>query len=159
MDQFNFNNWPYSNFEQLNLDSILDIVKNTVESVENKQDAPADPGTAGQVLGLDEQLQPVWVDQSGGGGGGSGEDGVTFIPAVSQEGIISWTNDGGLPNPEPVNIKGPQGETGATGPQGETGATGPQGPQGPAYTLTAADKAAIVSDVLAALPTWTGGSY
>ena len=29
-----------------------------------------------------------------------------------------------------VNIRGPQGATGATGPQGPTGATGPQGPQG-----------------------------
>lgn len=37
--------------------------------------------------------------------------------------------------------------------------TGPQGPQGPAYTLTAADRAEIVDEVLDALPTWTGGSY
>ena len=36
----------------------------------------------------------------------SGEDGVTFIPAVSPEGVISWSNDKGLPNPEPVNIGG-----------------------------------------------------
>ena len=61
--------------------------------------------------------------------------------------------------------QGPQGATGATGPQGPqgetgaTGATGPQGPQGPAYTLTAQDKADIVDAVIAALPTWTGGSY
>ena len=46
---------------------------------------------------------------SGGGGGG---DGVTFYPSVSSEGVISWTNDGGLPNPEPVNIKGPPGPSG-----------------------------------------------
>jgi hypothetical protein len=32
--------------------------------------------------------------------------------------VISWTNDGGLPNPDSVNIKGPQGETGQTGPAG-----------------------------------------
>lgn len=72
------------------------------------------------------------------GGGGTG-DGATFFPSVSEEGIISWTNDGGLPNPAPVDIKGPKGDTGeqgATGPQGpkgeqgETGATGPQGEQG-----------------------------
>ena len=85
MDQFNFNNWPYSNFEQINLDSILDIVKNTVESVESKQDAPADPGTAGQVLGLDEDLQPVWVDQTGGGGSVlsvNGKSGVVVLDAA-----------------------------------------------------------------------------
>lgn len=75
--------------------------------------------------------------------------------------------------------KGDKGDTGATGPQGEPGAqgekgdkgdTGAQGPQGEpgadGYTpvkgidyWTTADKAEIVDDVLAALPTWTGGSY
>ena len=44
--------------------------------------------------------------------------GATFTPTVSSDGVISWTNDGGLPNPEPVDIKGPQGATGATGPAG-----------------------------------------
>ena len=56
--------------------------------------------------------------------------GATFTPTVSSDGVISWTNDGGLPNPESVNIKGPQGATGPQGPQGETGATGAAGPQG-----------------------------
>lgn len=44
-----------------------------------------------------------------------GEDGATFIPSVSEEGIISWTNDNDLPNPEPRSIKGPQGEKGDRG--------------------------------------------
>lgn len=39
-----------------------------------------------------------------------GPDGTTFRPHVSEEGIISWTNDGGKPNPAPVNIKGPKGD-------------------------------------------------
>ena len=42
------------------------------------------------------------------------------------------------------------------------GIQGPQGPAGPAgsdYVLTAADKAAIVAAVLAALPAWEGGTY
>lgn len=43
---------------------------------------------------------------------GAGENGATFTPAVSAEGVISWTNDKGLENPAPVNIKGPQGEDG-----------------------------------------------
>ena len=37
------------------------------------------------------------------------ERGVTFVPSVSEDGIISWTNDGGRPNPEPVDIRGPAG--------------------------------------------------
>lgn len=59
-----------------------------------------------------------------------GEKGDTFIPSVSQEGVISWTNDGGRPNPDPVNIRGPIGNTGPQGPKGETGNTGPQGLKG-----------------------------
>lgn len=38
--------------------------------------------------------------------------GATYTPAVSEEGVISWTNDQELPNPDPVNIKGPQGVSG-----------------------------------------------
>ena len=49
-----------------------------------------------------------------------GEDGATFIPSVSADGIISWTNDKDLPNPEPVNIKGAKGDKGD---KGDTGAT------------------------------------
>lgn len=59
--------------------------------------------------------------------GAPGADGTTFTPSVSAAGVLSWTNDGGKANPAPVNLKGPQGET---GPQGPTGATGPQGPKG-----------------------------
>ena len=36
----------------------------------------------------------------------AGEKGVTFMPSVSEEGIISWENDGGMINPEPVDIHG-----------------------------------------------------
>ena len=50
-----------------------------------------------------------------------GDTGYTFIPSVSNSGIISWTNDGNLPNPNPVNIKGPQGEPGKDGTDGEDG--------------------------------------
>lgn len=75
-------------------------------------------------------------DGSPGKDGAPGADGTTFTPSVSSAGVLSWTNDGGKANPAPVNLKGPQGETGPTGPQGETGpqgptgATGPQGPKG-----------------------------
>lgn len=31
-------------------------------------------------------------------------DGVTFIPHISDDLILSWTNDGGLENPDPVDI-------------------------------------------------------
>lgn len=47
--------------------------------------------------------------------GDKGNDGVTFTPFVSEDGIISWTNNGSLANPNSVNIRGPQGEPGADG--------------------------------------------
>ena len=68
-----------------------------------------------------------------------GAPGVMFTPSVSPDGILSFTNDGGLPNPDPVNImgpigptgpQGPKGDTGPQGPKGDTGDTGPQGPKG-----------------------------
>ena len=67
-----------------------------------------------------------WFFISGSDTGGGGNNGVTFIPSVSEDGIISWTNNGGLPNPTPVDIMGPQGnpgQNGTNGTDGENGAT------------------------------------
>lgn len=72
--------------------------------------------------------------------GEKGDTGAVFTPAVDAAGNISWSNNGGLPNPATRNIRGPQGEqgpqgiqgdTGPQGPAGETGAQGEPGPQGP----------------------------
>ena len=57
-----------------------------------------------------------------------GDTGPYFTPTVSAEGIISWSNNGGLDNPVSVSIKGPQGDTGA---KGDPGIQGEQGPAGP----------------------------
>lgn len=35
-----------------------------------------------------------------------------FVPSVSMEGVLSWTNKAGLTNPKNVNIKGAKGDTG-----------------------------------------------
>ena len=89
-------------------------------------------GTKGQVLTKlsDEDKDYNWQDPTG--GGGVGQNGATFTPSVSPEGVISWTNDRELPNPEPVNIKGDKGDKGEKGEPGEPGAKGEQGEQGPA---------------------------
>lgn len=62
------------------------------EVLNGEDGAPGTPGTPGKD-GID------------------GTDGVTFTPSVSEDGTLSWTNDGGLPNPEAVNIKGPPGSS------------------------------------------------
>lgn len=78
----------------------------------------------------EEYLQTIIRNQSK--TGSAGTDGVTFTPVVSTEGVISWTNDGGLDNPDPVNIKGPKGDKGATGATGPAGAKGEKGTTGSA---------------------------
>jgi hypothetical protein len=59
-------------------------------------------------------------------------NGATFTPAVSDDGILSWTNDQNLANPAPVDIRGPKGDRGEAGPEGPQGLIGPTGPTGPA---------------------------
>lgn len=58
------------------------------------------------------------------GGEGSGENGATFYPSVSADGVISWTNDRGLSNPPSVNIKGADGKDGINGKDGKDGKDG-----------------------------------
>ena len=62
--------------------------------------------------------------------GQDGKDGVTFTPSVSETGVLSWTNNGGLENPASMSIRGPSGSKGPQGEQGPKGDTGPQGPKG-----------------------------
>lgn len=84
----------------------------------------------------------------------SGEfDGATFIPSISNEGVLSWTNNGGLENPATVNIRGQKGDTGATGADGAKGDKGDDGytpVRGTDY-WTAADIAEIKSYVDSAI--------
>ena len=90
--------------------------------------------------------------------GSSGDGGATFIPSVSADGVISWTNDKGLPNPKPVNIKGVKGDKGDKGEAGENGKDGADGytpVKGKDY-FTDSDKAEMVSSVIAALPVYDG---
>ena len=96
-----------------------------------------------------------------------GGNGATFIPSVSEDGIISWTNDRDLPNPDPVNIKGAPGKDGKT-PYIKSGywwigSTNTnvlaRGEKGDDYVLTEADKEEIVNLVIEALPDGDGVSY
>ena len=80
--------------------------------------------------------------------GAKGADGVT--PTIGANG--NWylgDTDTGKPS------RGEKGDKGDPGAQGPAGATPVKGTD----YFTAADKAALVQDVLAALPEWTGGNY
>ena len=53
-----------------------------------------------------------------------------FLPSVSSDGVLSWTNKAGLANPPSVNIKGEKGEKGDRGLQGVQGVQGVKGDTG-----------------------------
>lgn len=54
-------------------------------------------------------------DGANGLSGADGANGVTFIPSIDSAGNLSWTNDGGLTNPDTINIKGLPGKDGVSG--------------------------------------------
>lgn len=58
-----------------------------------------------------DAVNKKWVN-NGALQGATGKDGTTFTPAVSADGVLSWSNDDGKPNPPSVSIKGPAGEVG-----------------------------------------------
>ena len=93
------------------------------------QGPKGDPGKDG-AKGADGLPGKDGADGAPGKDGTNGRDGVTFTPAMSAAGDLSWSNDGGLANPETVNLKGPKGDTGAKGDPGETGAPGEKGADG-----------------------------
>ena len=94
------------------------------------QGPQGDPGDTGPQGPQGEQ-GPQGVQGVAGPAGPAGADGAKgdtgpyFTPLVSDDGDLSWTNNGNLTNPKTVNIKGPKGDTGAQGPQGEQGPAGP----------------------------------
>lgn len=122
-----------------------DLYAKIMEKISGKVDVSWGEGNSGKYLVIGEDGK-VTLGEGGGGGSGEsgadGKDGVTFIPSVSSDGVISWTNDGDKQNPTPVNIKGPQ---------------GPQGPQGDDYTLTEADKQEIAEMAAELVPSGGGG--
>lgn len=98
--------------------------------------------------------------------GPEGETGPYFTPAVSEDGTLSWTNNGNLPNPAPSNIKGEKGNPGTPGAKGDNGTTFTPAVSSDGVLswtndggLANPDSVNITNLVLAKLPTWTGGNY
>lgn len=84
---------------------------------------------------IEEILRRLDELEESGGGGGTGKNGVTFTPHVSEDGLLTWTNDGDLMNPDPVNIKGQKGEPGEPGQPGTPGEKGDPGENGETPTI------------------------
>ena len=80
---------------------ILDITFN-----ENQKQIPID--LQENLESLDSDVGEVVVVHDG-------QNGATFTPHVSADGVISWTNDRELDNPQPINIRGKDGADGKDG--------------------------------------------
>lgn len=86
---------------------------------------------AGEILNtfnfiINVQKSPIAMTLASEGYYNNVFDGATFIPHIAPDGTVSWTNNKGLQNPTPVNVKGPKGdpgERGAQGPKGDPGET------------------------------------
>lgn len=91
--------------------------------------------------------------------GDDGDDGTTFTPAVTEitgGHRLSWTNDGGKQNPNPVDIM--DGADGATGPQGPAGAAGQGVPAGGSTGQVLTKVSGTDYDTTWATPSGGGGS-
>lgn len=64
-------------------------ITNLSSALTQKQDKPQTPGTAGQVLGLDSNLDPAWMDQTGGD-----ESGLASVIKSTASGEIASFADG-----------------------------------------------------------------
>ena len=102
--------------------SEIEVRKELVSTNEIVEADDRVPILDGLINEVNEAMDRVENMQSGSGTGtGSGENGATFIPSVNEDGIITWTNDKGLENPSPINIKGPKGDIGEKGNSGKDG--------------------------------------
>lgn len=89
------------------VEDIADGIPATIEA------ALQEAKDSGEFDGKDGKDGKDGRDGKDGAAGASGQNGVTYTPSVSSAGVISWTNDGGLPNPPPQNVKGDKGDDGS----------------------------------------------
>ena len=88
--------------------------------------APGDAYCVGSVAPYDvyiyDGVSGEWINNGTiqGAKGDTGAAGTTFTPHLDGNGNLSWTNDGGLDNPETQNIRGAKGDKGETGAAGKS---------------------------------------
>lgn len=88
--------------------------------------APGDAYCVGSSAPYDvyiyDGVSGEWINNGTiqGAKGDTGAAGTTFTPHLDGNGNLSWTNDGGLDNPETQNIRGAKGDKGETGAAGKS---------------------------------------
>ena len=94
-----------------NVQTILDDMQADITALQTAGGHTHDNKTV--LDGITADKITSWDNAASGSGTAAedGEDGATFTPSVSTDGVLSWTNDKGLTNPASVNIKGADGTT------------------------------------------------
>ena len=88
--------------------------------------APGDAYCVGSAAPYDvyiyDGVSGEWINNGTiqGAKGDTGAAGTTFTPHLDGNGNLSWTNDGGVDNPETQNIRGAKGDKGETGAAGKS---------------------------------------
>ena len=149
-------NTVYELMSQWSVD--LESVGNALTTLDKNSHTHDNKDTLDKLSDSNGKLQyngsDVGLKGDKGADGANGKDGTNGItPTIGANG--NWylaTTDTGKPS------RGEKGDKGADGTNGKDGINGKTPVKGTDY-WTEADKAEIVDDVLAALPTWTGGSY
>lgn len=77
---------------------------------EGPQGEKGEQGPPGE-RGADGAQGPQGEKGEQGESGKDGKDGAVFIPSLAENGDLSWSNNGGLENPDTINIKGPKGDS------------------------------------------------
>ncbi len=96
-----------------NLHDEVIVIKNTLVSP-TLTETKTEDGYNITIKDVDGEREISIKNGEKGEKGDTGENGATFTPNVDENGIITWTNDGGLENPQSVNIKGVKGDNGIT---------------------------------------------
>lgn len=143
-------NTVYQLMSQWSVD--LETVGDALTTLDEKSHTHANKDTLDKLSDSNGKLQyngsDVGLKGDKGADGANGKDGANGItPTIGANG--NWyldTTDTGKPS------RGEKGDTGAAGADGYTPVKGTD-------YWTESDKAEIVNDTLAALPTWTGGNY
>lgn len=85
MDQFNFSEFPNTNFNEINLDWLAQTLKQLIELVESGHYGVPTGGETGQVLGKlsNSDFDTGWIDQTGGGGGTDDYNNLRNRPSIN----------------------------------------------------------------------------
>lgn len=112
------NNGGLPNPEPIDVKTIIAVGAQGIQGIQGADGKRGEKGAPG-VRGLGGETGATGKNGKDGEKGADGKDGATFKPLYDeQNGVLSWTNDGGLQNPPSVSIKGKDGKDGKNGKHG-----------------------------------------